>query len=130
MDMESARQLYEDNLSGRDFAVKCRGGEVFYVYFRPWQFDHLAGAGSPQWQDEKLAVLPSLCYTSKWKMAGGYVDSMGDLLEADIVIGSTAGMFGFREDEENEGWYYPCTCLSGDIRNYCQWDQVIGVEQV
>lgn len=129
MDINAARELYVEKLSGRDFEVRTRGGQSFFVYFRHWNFDHLAGVNS-SWQADKLAVLPSLCYTSKWKMAGGYVDSMGELLEADIVIGSTAGMFGFREDEENEGWYYPCTCLSGDIRNYCQWDQVVEVDEL
>ena len=113
------KHKYNDNLSGRIFTLNCQeiGGSskaTFMLSFSPSNFDHLLGVGT-QHYEKKRAVLPMLLEPSTWKMCGEYNNNMGVNLEADIVVGGTTGCLGFRENED--GMYYPCTCLQGDIRN-------------
>lgn len=113
------RKQYDANLSDKIFTLNCQevGGRATATYslrFRPSNFNHLLGIGT-QHYEKKRAVLPILLNPTSWKMCGVYKGNMGVNLEADIIVGGTNGCLGFREDED--GTYYPCTCLQGDIRN-------------
>ena len=118
---DDLRRKYEDTLSGH--VIMVRGDElggsnqtVVYLKFEPYHFDHLLGRNS-RWHEEKRSILPTLLVPQNWKMFGTYIDNMGDRLNADILVGTTSGCFGFREYDNEDGLYYPCTCLMGDIRD-------------
>ena len=127
--------LYAENLSGRTFTISVReiGGRAtgeYMVRFQDYQARHLIGEDS-NWHDKKVEAFKRLCHTSGWKMVGEYVDSMGVYLDADILVGGQNGFFGFRyDDEEDDGTYYPCTCMLADIRDHSYRDPLWKVEDV
>lgn len=129
--IEHLYDLYDENLSGRtlELAVKEIGGKrrsSYIVQFNPWNAKHLIGQDS-EWHEQKVEAFSRMCYPSTWKMVGDYMDNMGDLLEADILVGGVNQVFAFRED--GDGMLVPVSCLLLDIRDYV-YDPIWKIEDV
>lgn len=119
--IDNLYNLYYNELSDRYFDLHLRevGGKrrkTITLAFRDFNADHLIGEDS-DWHEDKVEAFQRLCTAGKiWSTVGDYRPSMGVRLDADILVGNPWQAFAFREDDD--GTYYPVSCLLLDVRDY------------